>query len=101
MVTRANPNDETEGELWPEQAISLAEALRVFTLGGAKALRLEQETGSLETGKLADFIVLNQNIFEQASSEIGSTEVEATFFEGKLVYSRDQVLFNTLFNIAP
>ncbi len=94
MVTRANPNDETEGELWPEQALSLAEALRVFTLGGAKALRLEQETGSLETGKLADFIVLNKNLFEQASSEIGSTEVEATFFEGKLVYSRDQVLFN-------
>ncbi len=93
MVTRADPTETTAGTLWFEQAIPLADALRIFTLDGARALRIDQDTGSLVVGKLADFIVLEQNLFEQPLSDIADTSVIATFFQGKLVYTADDAAF--------
>jgi hypothetical protein len=87
MVTRRNPHAEGDIALWPEQAISLEHALRIFTLGGALAYRLDGETGSIEIGKSADLIVLNQNLFEVPIEEVSETKVLQTMFEGKLVYS--------------
>jgi predicted amidohydrolase YtcJ len=86
MVTRRNPSDSSEQALWPEQAISLAQAIEVFTLGGAKAYRLEAVTGSVEVGKSAELVVLNQNLFEVPEEAIGDTEVLMTLFEGRVVY---------------
>ncbi len=86
MVTRRNPYDDSEQALWAEQAISLAQAIEIFTLGGAKAYRLESLTGSIEVGKSAELLVLNQNLFEVTAESIGDTEVIMTLFEGKLVY---------------
>lgn len=86
MVTRRNPFDDSEQALWPEQAISLAQAIEIFTLGGAKAYRLESVTGSVEVGKSAELVVLNQNLFKVPEAAIGDTEVVMTFFEGRVVY---------------
>jgi predicted amidohydrolase YtcJ len=88
LVTRKNPFNNGEQTLWPEQAITLRQALKIATLDGAKSLRLEQLTGSIEVGKSADFIVLNHNLFDIPRSSISDTEVEQTWFEGALVYSK-------------
>jgi hypothetical protein len=89
MVTRRNPYTDAAEALWPEQAITLDQALEVFTLNGAKAYRLEQLTGSIEVGKSADLIVLNQNLFDVDITAISETQVETTFFEGRVVYQSD------------
>ena len=88
LISRRNPLDEHPGALWEEQAITLEQALRIYTLNGAKALKLEQQTGSIEVGKLADIIVLNQNLFEIPAERISDTQVEMTLFEGKVVYQK-------------
>ncbi len=86
LVTRRNPTGDYPGELWPEQAITVEEAIAIYTLGGARALKLEEQTGSLKKGKSADFIVLNNNLLEIPADAIGDTRVQMTFFEGELVY---------------
>ncbi|MGI9233723.1 MAG: amidohydrolase [Woeseiaceae bacterium] len=87
MVTRRNPLSDGEEALWPEQAITLEQALEIFTLKGALAYRLEDKTGSIEIGKSADLIVLNQNLFDVPIETVSETAVLMTFFEGNLVYS--------------
>ena len=86
MITRRDPYGKTPGALWPEQAITLEQALKIFTIDGARALRLEAETGSLKVGKSADLIILNQNLFTIEPTDIAETIVEMTFFEGKVVH---------------
>jgi predicted amidohydrolase YtcJ len=85
LVTRKNPyeknNDEPLGE-----TISLEDAIRIMTLGGAYSMRKENEIGSIEKGKAADMIVLNRNLFEIDPSSIIETRVVYTIFEGKIVY---------------
>jgi len=71
-----------------DHAITVHQALDIFTRQGARALRKENETGSLEVGKSADIAVLDRDIFEVPGDEIGRTEVEMTFFQGRLVYAR-------------
>jgi predicted amidohydrolase YtcJ len=86
MVTRSDPYHHSTQRQWPEEAIGLAEALRIYTLGGAAALRREQETGSIVVGKSADFIVLDRNLFKVAPDEVGKARVEMTYFEGRRVH---------------
>jgi predicted amidohydrolase YtcJ len=50
---------------------------------------MSDRTGSIKPGKLADFIVLDRNIFEISIEEVGATRVYQTFFEGKLVYESE------------
>jgi predicted amidohydrolase YtcJ len=89
LVTRRNPKGEFPGvALWPEQALDLAAALEIFTLNSARAVGLGDTIGSLEAGKSADFIVLDQNLFEIAADDIADTKVLQTWFEGRLVYER-------------
>lgn len=89
LITRADPLGKYPGTLWAEQAISLEEALELFTLAGARALKIDAQTGSLAPGKSADFIVLQDNLFEIPVERISDTRVQMTFFEGELVY-RDE-----------
>ena len=66
----------------------LEQALQIYTKNGARALKLETETGSIEAGKLADIIVLNQNLFDIPIERISDTQVVMTLFEGKVVYEK-------------
>lgn len=88
FVTRRDPRGDAEGTLWPEQAITLEEAIEIYTIHGARAMKMEDRIGSIEAGKLADFIVLERNIFEIPIDEVADTQIRQTYFEGKLVYEK-------------
>ena len=89
FVTRRDPRGDAEGALWPEQAITLEEAIEIYTMHGARAMKMEDRTGSIEAGKLADFIVLERNIFDIPIDEVADTKVQQTYFEGRLVYEKN------------
>ena len=72
----------------PQNLSNLADVIQAYTLNAAYTMRQEDKVGSLEVGKRADLIVLNQNLFEIAVSKISKTNVLMTFLEGKLVYER-------------
>jgi len=88
MVTRSDPYANGTAKLWPEEAITLADALRIYTQGGAAALRREADTGTLAVGKSADFIVLDRNLFKVAPTAISDVRVDLTVFQGREVYRR-------------
>ncbi len=88
MVTRRDPTGATPGALWPEQAVSLAQALKIFTLDGARALRREHHTGSLKVGKAADVIVLDRHLFRIDPEDIAGTVVDMTVFAGRIVHQK-------------
>lgn len=89
LVTREDPSGQYPGTLWPEQAITLDEAIAAFTIGAAAALGLAEETGSLEVGKSADFILLDRDPFAHPAGELVQTTVAETWFSGRRVYRRD------------
>ena len=90
MVTRRNPYIEAPDELWPEQAVDLETALRIFTINGAVAGKQADRTGSIEVGKSADFIVLDRNIFQVPVEDISETKVVLTVVSGKEVYGSEE-----------
>lgn len=65
----------------------LETAIEVFTRNGAMAMEKEDETGTIEPGKSADFIVIDQNILEVPVEKIHKTKVLRTVLKGKTVYS--------------
>jgi len=89
MVTRRNPRGSYPGALWPEQALDLATVIEIYTANPARAMGLGGLAGSIEVGKSADLIVLDRNLFECAPDDLADTKVLSTYFEGRLVYSRD------------
>ena len=74
------------GGFIPQQRLSLEDTIRGYTLGAAFAGRREKTEGSLEPGKLADFILLDRDLFKIEPSEIDKTEVLITVVGGKIVY---------------
>jgi predicted amidohydrolase YtcJ len=70
----------------PKERISLADAIKAYTLGAAIAGRREKTEGSLEPGKVADLIIISQDVFRVGPSEIGKAEVMLTMVGGKIVY---------------
>jgi predicted amidohydrolase YtcJ len=69
-------------ELWPEEAVSVEQMIESFTISGAYANFLEDETGSIEVGKSADLVVLSENILEMPPELIHQAEVLLTVFRG-------------------
>jgi len=77
------------GEGWhPEQAVSRADALKMFTIWPAYAAFEEKDKGSIELGKLADFTVLSRDIMKIPEAEILETQNEMTVIGGEIIYSR-------------
>jgi hypothetical protein len=70
----------------PNQGLDLAEALSAYTIGSAYVNHLDDETGSIERGKLADLVVLDRDPFAHPATEIGGTGVLATYVQGEPVY---------------
>ncbi|WP_127110857.1 amidohydrolase [Pararhodobacter zhoushanensis] len=86
MVTRADPAGLFDGHVGADQAIALDRALPIFTVNGARALRLEQTTGALRPGLSADFIVLDAPIETLTAAELGAVQPRQTWFEGAMVF---------------
>jgi len=88
--TRQDPGD-PDSKIQPPEAerISVASLVRGFTLDAAYQLRMEDEIGSIEVGKRADLVVLDQNIFEIAPHSIHKTTVLLTLLGGESVYMAD------------
>ena len=90
-MTRQNPEGDYPGELLGEP-VSLEDAIRIFTLNSAIAMEHDDVTGSIEVGKYADMVILNQNLFALVEAgqadRIGETLVTRTVFEGEVVFDR-------------
>src|SRR5215472_4179178 len=85
-VTRATLDGKNPDGWVPEQKLTVAEAVEAYTMGSAYAEFQEKEKGSITPGKLADFIVLSDDIFKIPPAAIKDVKVEATFVGGKIVY---------------
>jgi len=77
-----------DGPLHPEQRITREQAIRLYTINNAYLTFEEKEKGSLEKGKLADFIVLKTDILTCPLDEVKEIEVERTYLGGKLIYQK-------------
>ena len=75
-----------------DELLSVSEALKCLTINGAISLGLQDQRGSIEVGKYADFVVLDRNVFEQEKTDkkdIFNTKVASTWFEGRRVYPKN------------
>jgi hypothetical protein len=81
---------EIESPIQPSESerLDIAALIRGYTLDAAWQLRLEDKIGSIETGKKADMVVLDQNLFEVDPYSIHQTEVVMTIFAGEVIYKR-------------
>jgi predicted amidohydrolase YtcJ len=85
-ITRRTPGKPGSEAMSPEQAMTVQELIVAYTINVAWSLMIEKETGSIETGKWADMIVLNHNLLEIPATEIHKTQVQQTIFKGNVVY---------------
>lgn len=84
-LTRVAPGGH-DAPLLPEQAVTLEQAVKAYTLDVAYANHLDTRTGSIVAGKQADLIVVDRDIFAVPANEISKAKVLLTLFEGKPVY---------------
>jgi len=87
-ITLARQPRWTDRPLHPEQRISREQAIRLYTINNAYLTFEENEKGSLEKGKLADFVVLDKDILSCPVDEVRNIQVEETYLGGKIVYQR-------------
>ncbi len=73
----------------PSERVSVEQAMDIMTINGAKQLQMEDERGSIEVGKYADFIFINKDISSCAKDKIHEGVVEKVYFEGKEVYTAE------------
>ena len=88
-VTRVGLDEDSsdlETVLAPEERVSAQELVRAFTMGNAYACRLDDIAGSIEVGKCADMVILEENLFEVPVDDIYKVKVCQTISEGKVIY---------------
>ncbi|MCC7124989.1 MAG: amidohydrolase [Acidobacteria bacterium] len=88
-VNRTTVDGEPEGGWQPAERLSLAEAIRAYTSGGAFASFDEQRKGTLDEDMLADIVILSEDVFSLPPERLLEAEVVATIVDGKVVYRRD------------
>jgi predicted amidohydrolase YtcJ len=88
-VTRANAPDtgpQYAGRLSEDGGLTRSQVLRAITMNSSYELHQDTKTGSLEVGKLADFIILDRNVFEIRAEQIADVKVLTTVVGGRVVY---------------
>lgn len=88
-VTRRTTDGKNPQGWYPEEKISVEEAVRAYTLNGAYAEFAEEVKGSIEKGKLADLVVLERNIFSVPPEEIKDVGVKITILGGRIIYREE------------
>lgn len=87
-VTRQDDRGEPQAGWYPEERLTVGEAIHGYTAGPAYTAGKQHLQGSISPGKWADMIVLSRNLFEIPPAEIAQVKVELTIFAGQVVYSR-------------
>ena len=90
-VTRQDRNGQPPGGWYPEEKMTREEALKSYTIWAAYAAFEEHLKGSIEAGKLADFVVIDRDYMNCGESEIKDIRVLETVIGGKAVYSTRQI----------
>jgi hypothetical protein len=90
-VTRATTDGKNSGGWVPEQKITLPEAVEAYTLGSAYAEFREKDKGSIAVGKLADVVLLSDDLFAVPPERIRDVRVDVTVVGGKVVHERQSV----------
>ena len=88
-VTRRPIGGQFPGGWVPEQRVSVEQAVHAYTVAAAYASGEEQVKGSLTLGKIADIVVLSDDIFSIDPSKIADARVDMTIFDGEIVYQRE------------
>ncbi len=85
-VTRVEPGSSGGEPFYPDERIGLSEAIAAGTAGSAYVNHLDHTTGSIETGKSADLVVVDRNLF--SAGPVGEAVVDLTVIDGEVVYRR-------------
>ena len=96
-VTRATLDGKNPGGWFPEQKLTVAEAVEAYTMGSAYAEFQEKEKGSITPGKLADLVLLSDDIFSIAPEKIRDVRVVETILGGRVIFQRG----NPALELAP
>lgn len=86
LLTRETPEGKPAGGWLPQERLTLEQAIQGYTMGGAIASKREKTEGSIEAGKLADLVIISQDLFKIAPNQIGKTKALLTLVGGKVVY---------------
>jgi hypothetical protein len=89
-VTRTTLDGKNPSGWFPEQKLSVAEAIEAYTMGSAYAEFQDKEKGSITPGKLADMVILSDDIFSIEPAKIRGVSVLKTFVGGKIVWDRER-----------
>ena len=89
-VTRKTMTGEPPGGWFPEQILTVPEAIEAYTMGSAWAAYEDEDKGSITPGKLADFAVLSRDITSIPAAEIKDVEVVMTLLGGKIVFDQEE-----------
>ena len=87
-ATRRTTDGKYPDGWFPEQKITVEEALRAYTLGNAYAAFEEEKKGTIVPGKFADFTVLSDNPLKGEPEDLARISVVMTIVDGKIVYQR-------------
>ncbi|HLJ73980.1 MAG TPA: amidohydrolase family protein, partial [Thermoanaerobaculia bacterium] len=85
-VTRQDQKGWPAGGWYPDQKLTLAEAIRFFTAGAAYAAFEEDSRGTIEPGKLADFTIVDGDFYSMPQSDLFKAKVRYTVVGGEIVY---------------
>lgn len=88
-VTRRTLDDKNPNGWLPEQKLTLAEAIEAYTMGSAYAEFEDQQLGSITPGKLADLVIVSDDLFKMDPKNIRDAQVDTTIMGGKVVWNRE------------